>query len=62
MDISRAWENRVNMKASATESLHYCELEQHKPWFDEECLKVLDEREQAKLQWFRIQVKQTEII
>jgi hypothetical protein len=32
------------MKASTTESIHYYEIEQHKPWFDEECSKLLDER------------------
>jgi hypothetical protein len=36
------------MKASATESLGY-ELKQHKPWFDEKCSGLLDERK-AKLQ------------
>jgi hypothetical protein len=39
------------MKASATESLGYYELKQHKPWFDEECSKFLDQRKQAKLLW-----------
>jgi len=27
------------------------ELKQHKPWFDEECLGVLDQRKQGKMQW-----------
>jgi hypothetical protein len=31
------------MKASATESLGYYELKEHKPWFDEESFK-LDKR------------------
>jgi len=36
--ISRHWEYiRENMKASATESLGYCEFKQQKSWFDEEC-------------------------
>ena len=26
-------------------------MKQHKPWFDEECLGFLDQREQAKMQW-----------
>jgi hypothetical protein len=39
------------MHISAKESLGCYELKQHKPWFDEECLKLLDERKQAKLQW-----------
>ena len=27
------------------------ELNQHKPWFDEECLDFLDQRKRAKMQW-----------
>jgi hypothetical protein len=35
VDISRAWESiRENMNASAAKGLGYCELKQHKPWFD----------------------------
>jgi len=26
-------------------------LKEHKPWFDEECLRFLDQRRQAKMQW-----------
>ena len=26
------------------------EMKQHKPWFDEECLGILDRRKQAKMQ------------
>jgi hypothetical protein len=26
---------------------------QHKPWFDEECLGILDQRKQAKIQWIQ---------
>jgi hypothetical protein len=25
----------------------------HKPWFDQECSKLLDQRKQAKLQWLQ---------
>jgi len=55
VNISRAWESiiRVNMKASATEDLGFYELKQHKLWFDEECSKSLDQREQAELQWLQ---------
>jgi hypothetical protein len=38
---------------SAKESLNYYELKKHKPWFDEGCSKLLDERKQAKLQWLQ---------
>jgi hypothetical protein len=54
VDISRAWEsNTKKIKTSATESLGYYELKQHKPQFDEECSKLLHQRKQAKLQWLQ---------
>jgi hypothetical protein len=28
-------------------------LKQHKPWFDEECLGILDQRKQAKMRWIQ---------
>jgi hypothetical protein len=40
------------MKISAAESLGH-ELKHHKPWFDEKCSKLLDQRNQAKLQWLQ---------
>jgi len=51
-DINRAWENiKENIKTSGQGSLGLHELKQHKPWFDEECLRFLDQRKQAKMQW-----------
>ena len=51
-DISRARENiKENIKTLAKESLHPHELKQHTPWFDEECLGLLNQRNQAKVQW-----------
>jgi hypothetical protein len=42
-DINRAWENiKENIKTSAKDSLGLYELKQHKPWFDEDCLRFLD--------------------
>jgi hypothetical protein len=41
---------RENMKILAKESIGLCESKSHKPWFDEECLKLVDQRKQAKLQ------------
>ena len=50
--IYRAWQNsQDNIETSAKGSLCLCELKQHKPWFDEECLRFLDQRKQAKVQW-----------
>jgi hypothetical protein len=44
VNINRVWESiRENIKASATDSLGY-KLKQHKPWLDETCLKLFDER------------------
>jgi len=33
------------------ESLGLHELNQNKPWFDEECLGFLDQRKRANVQW-----------
>jgi hypothetical protein len=53
-DINRAWDNiRQNAKILAQESLGYCESKYRKPWFDEECSKLVDRRKQAKLQWLQ---------
>jgi hypothetical protein len=49
-DINRAWNyTRENIKISAQEGLGYCESKHRKPWFDEECSKLVDKRNQAKL-------------
>jgi hypothetical protein len=53
VEINSAWKMiRENIKISAKESVGYCELKQHKPWFDEACSK-LDQMKQAKLQWLQ---------
>jgi hypothetical protein len=54
VEINSAWETiRENIKISAKESLGYFELKNHKPWFDEGCSKLLDQRKEAKLQWLQ---------
>jgi hypothetical protein len=54
VDVNKAWEAiRENIKISAKESLGYYEMKKHKPWFDEGCSKLLDQRKQAKLQWLQ---------
>jgi hypothetical protein len=54
MEINSAWETiRENIKTSAKESLGYLELKKHKPWFNEGCSKLLDQRKQVKLQWLQ---------
>ena len=55
-DINRAWQNiEENIKTSAKESLDLNELKRHKPWFDEERLRFLDQRKQDKMQWLQEQ-------
>jgi hypothetical protein len=44
---------RENIKISAKDNLGYYELKRHKPWFDEGCSKLLDQRKEAKLQWLQ---------
>jgi hypothetical protein len=41
---------RENIKISAKECIGQCEAKRHKPWFEEECLKLVDQRKQAKVQ------------
>jgi uncharacterized protein YaaR (DUF327 family) len=58
VDINSVWEViRENIKLSAKDSLGYCELKKHKPWFDEACSKLVDQRKQAKLQRLQDQNK-----
>jgi hypothetical protein len=40
----------VNVRTLTQENLGLYELKQHKPWFDEECSRFLDQRKQAKMQ------------
>jgi hypothetical protein len=52
VDINTAWETiGDNIKISARESQRYYKLKKHKPWFNEGCSELLDQRKQAKLQW-----------
>jgi hypothetical protein len=54
VEVNSAWETmRENSKISAKESLGYYDLKKHKPWFDEGCSKLLDQRKEAKLQWLQ---------
>jgi hypothetical protein len=49
-DIDCAWETTwQNIKISVKELLGYYELKKHKPWFDEGCSTLLDQRKQAKM-------------
>jgi hypothetical protein len=49
-DINNAWESiRENIKTSAKDNLGYHRLKPNKPWFDDECSKLIDQRKQDKL-------------
>jgi hypothetical protein len=53
-DINNAWESIIeNIKTSAKDNLGYHRLKHNKPWFDDECSKLIDQRKQAKLQWLQ---------
>jgi hypothetical protein len=59
-DINNAWKSiRENIKTSAKDNLEYHRSKHNKPWLDDECSKLIDERKQAKLQWLH---KSMEII
>jgi hypothetical protein len=52
--INIAWEIiRDNIEISSKKSLGCFELKKHRPWFNEGCSKLLDQRKQAKLQWLQ---------
>jgi hypothetical protein len=54
VEINSAWETiRENITISAKEGLGYFELKKHKLWIDEGCSKLLDQREQDKMQWIQ---------
>jgi hypothetical protein len=54
VESNSAWETiRENIDISAKEILRYFEFKNHKPWFDEGCTKLLDQRKDAKLQWLQ---------
>jgi hypothetical protein len=51
-DINKAWQTiREHIRISAKESIGLCESKSYKPWFDEECLQLLDRR--SRLQWLQ---------
>ena len=53
-DVNMTCENiKENIQTSAKESLGLHELNQNKPWFDEECLCFSDQRKRAKMQWIQ---------
>jgi hypothetical protein len=62
-DINNAWESiSESIKTSAKDNLGYDRLKHNKPWFDDDCSKLLDQRKQAKLQWLQNPSQINEII
>jgi hypothetical protein len=58
VEINSSWEMiRQNIKISAKESLGYCELKKHKPWFDKACSKLVDQGNELNCSGYRTQVK-----
>jgi hypothetical protein len=54
IEINTIWETiRENIKISAKDNLGYYEVKQHKPWFEEGCSELLDQRNLVKLQWLQ---------
>jgi hypothetical protein len=52
--FNNAWESiRENIKTSAKDNLGYQKLKHNKPWFDDECSKLTDQRKQDELQWLQ---------
>jgi hypothetical protein len=50
LDNNSVWEIvRVNVNISVNNSVGYFEMGGHKPWFDEGCSELVDQRKQAKL-------------
>jgi len=61
--VNRTSENiKQHIKTSTKDSRDLYELKQHKPWFDEERLRFLDQRKQVKCSGYRIQTKANYIV
>jgi len=58
MDVREVkWDKRGTVGAGDYVYVYIKELSQHKPWFDDECLRFLDQRKQTKSSGYRIQSK-----
>jgi hypothetical protein len=44
---------RENIKTSAKNNLGYHRSKHNKPWFDDECSKLINQQKQSKLQWLQ---------
>ena len=51
-DTNRGWENiKEGNETSTTKCVGLDEWRQYKPWVGDECLRLLYQRKQAKMQW-----------
>jgi hypothetical protein len=54
VEINPIWEMiRENINISATQSLGYYALKEHKPWFNKGCSELFNHRKQAEMQWLQ---------
>jgi hypothetical protein len=51
--LEKVLEKTEIIKTSAIDNLGYHRLKHNEPWFDDECSNLIDQRKQAKLQWFQ---------
>ena len=52
IDVNKMWEAiRDTVKSAAKERVGEKKRQKNKPWFDDECLKLHDERKQARQRW-----------
>jgi hypothetical protein len=62
-DINNAREStRENLKTSAKDDLGYHRLKHNKPWFDDECSKLIENGSRINYNGCKIQAKSTDII
>jgi hypothetical protein len=54
LDINSAWESiRENIKKLGKEKRGYHRTKRNKPWFDDECSKLKDQRKEDKSEWLQ---------
>jgi len=51
MGLGRTLKRVSNFQLRRVYCVRLYELQEHEPWFDEECLRYLDQRKHAKMQW-----------
>ena len=54
VDVNDTWENiRDNIKVAVGESMGYYQVKKKKPWFGDDCSKVVERRKKAKLKFLQ---------